>query len=71
MKKIDIYHSIDDEENKIIIETLESFEKDNYVNKKDARLSKQGNEEASKRVQNTISKNIKIREIIEKLKKGE
>ena len=71
MKKIDIYHSIDDEENKIIIETLESFEKDNYVNKKDARLSKQGNQEASKRVQETILKNIKIREIIEKLKKGE
>ena len=68
---MDIYHSIDDEENKIIIETLESFEKDNYVNKKDARLSKQGNQEASKRVQETILKNIKIREIIEKLKKGE
>ena len=65
LKKIDIYHSIDDEENKIIIETLESFEKDNYVNKKDARLSKQGNQEASKRVQETILKNIKYREIIE------
>tara|TARA_R110002020_G_scaffold7710_2_gene32070 strand:+ start:79 stop:303 length:225 start_codon:yes stop_codon:yes gene_type:complete len=57
------------EEINIIIETLQSFEKDNYVNKKDARLSKQGNEEASKRVQNTISKNIKIREIIKKLNK--
>ena len=57
------------EEINIIIETLESFEKDNYVNKKDARLSKQGNEEASKRVQNIISKNIKIRDIIKKLKK--
>mgnify|MGYP003121335720 CR=1 FL=1 len=52
------------EEINIIIETLESFEKDNYVNKTDARLSKQGNEEASKRVQNIISKNIKIRDII-------
>ena len=52
-----------------ICTTLESFEKDNYVNKRDARLSKQGNEEASKRVQNIISKNIKIRDIIKKLKK--
>ena len=57
------------EEINIIIETLESFEKDNYVNKRDARLSKQGDEEASKRVQNIISKNIKIRDIIKKLKK--
>ena len=57
------------EEINIIIETLESFEKDNYVSKKDARLSKQGNQEASKRVQETISKNIKIRDIIKKLKK--
>ena len=57
------------EEINIIIETLQSFEQDNYVNKRDARLSKQGNEEASKRVQNTISKNIKIREIIKKLNK--
>tara|TARA_Y100001963_G_C6403797_1_gene275321 strand:+ start:44 stop:241 length:198 start_codon:yes stop_codon:yes gene_type:complete len=55
------------EEINIIIETLKSFEKDNFVNKKDARLSKQGNEEASKRVQNIISKNIKIRDIIKKL----
>ena len=62
---------MDAKEINIIIETLESFEKDNYVNKKDARLSKQGNQEASKRVQETILKNIKIREIIEKLKKGE
>tara|TARA_Y100001938_G_C7926616_1_gene347198 strand:+ start:96 stop:311 length:216 start_codon:yes stop_codon:yes gene_type:complete len=57
------------EEINIIIETLESFEKDNYVNKRDARLSKQGDEEASKRVQNIISKNIKIRDIIKKLNK--
>jgi len=55
------------EEINIIIETLKSFEKDNFVNKRDARLSKQGNEEASKRVQNIISKNIKIRDIIKKL----
>ena len=61
--------SMNKEEINIIIETLESFEKDNYVNKTDARLSKQGNEEASKRVQNIISKNIKIRDIIKKLKK--
>ncbi len=58
------------EEINIIIETLESFEKDNYVSKKDARLSKQGNQEASKRVQETISKNIKIRDIIKKLKRS-
>tara|TARA_R100000388_G_scaffold75814_1_gene55071 strand:- start:267 stop:497 length:231 start_codon:yes stop_codon:yes gene_type:complete len=57
------------EEINIIIETLESFEKDNYISKKDARLSKQGNQEASKRVQETISKNIKVRDIIKKLKK--
>tara|TARA_Y100000361_G_C10929930_1_gene223348 strand:+ start:195 stop:395 length:201 start_codon:yes stop_codon:yes gene_type:complete len=61
-------NNLTEEEINIIIETLQSFEKDNYVNKKDARLSKQGNEEASERVQNTISKNIKIREIIKKLK---
>ena len=56
------------EEINIIIETLESFEKDNYVNKTDARLSKQGNQEASERIQNLISTNKKIRDIIKKLK---
>ena len=56
------------EEINIIIETLESFEKDNNISSRDDRLSRRGDKEASKRIQNLISTNKKIRDIIKKLK---
>tara|TARA_R100001129_G_C5091834_1_gene181521 strand:+ start:299 stop:490 length:192 start_codon:yes stop_codon:yes gene_type:complete len=56
------------EEINIIIETLESFEKDNNINSRDNRLSRRGDKEASERIQNLISTNKKIRDIIKKLK---
>ena len=56
------------EEINIIIETLESFEKDNNISSRDDRLSRRGDKEASERIQNLISTNKKIRDIIKKLK---
>ena len=55
------------EEINIIIETLESFEKDNNISSRDDRLSRRGDKEASERIQNLISTNKKIRDIIKKL----